>query len=67
VSLSHGKTDGIANTLSQRTSGHLNTWGVVSLGVAGGDAVDRLDRLISFGSRLVFNCVVRSIGLLGRP
>jgi hypothetical protein len=67
VSLSHGKTDGIANTLSQRTSGHLNTWGVVSLGVAGGDAVDRLDRSISFGSRLVFNCVMRSIGLLGRP
>jgi hypothetical protein len=36
VSLSHGKTDGIGETLSKRTSGDLNTGGVVSLGVTGG-------------------------------
>lgn len=40
VTLSHGETDGVGETLAERTSGDLNAGGVVGLGVAGGDAVD---------------------------
>ncbi|ROV88950.1 hypothetical protein VPNG_10195 [Cytospora leucostoma] len=42
VSLADGETDGIADTLTKRTSGDLNTGGVMGLGMAGGDAVDVL-------------------------
>lgn len=42
VTLSNGKTNGVGETLTQRTSGDLDTGGVVSLGVTGGDAVELL-------------------------
>lgn len=42
VLLGDGKTDGVGETLTKRTSGDLNAGGVVSLGVAGGDAVELL-------------------------
>lgn len=42
VRLSHGETDGIGETLAKRTSGHLNTRGIVSLGMTRCDAVDLL-------------------------
>jgi len=44
VGLGHGETDGIGETLAKRTSGDLNTGGVVSLGVTGGDAVKLLQK-----------------------
>jgi hypothetical protein len=42
VSLGNGQTDGVGETLAKRTSGDLDTGGVVSLGVTGGDAVELL-------------------------
>jgi hypothetical protein len=42
VGLGHGETDGVSETLAERTSGDLDTGGVVSLGVTGGDAVNLL-------------------------
>lgn len=42
VGLSHGETNSVGKTLTERTSGDLNTGGVVSLGVTGGDAVELL-------------------------
>lgn len=42
VSLGNGQTNGVGETLAKRTSGDLNTGGVVSLGVTGGDAVELL-------------------------
>lgn len=42
VSLSHGQTNSIADTLAQGTSGNLNSGGVMGLGVAGSLAVDCL-------------------------
>ena len=42
VSLGHGETDSIADTLSQGASGDLDAGGIMGLGVAGGDAVHRL-------------------------
>jgi hypothetical protein len=45
VGLSHGETDGIGETLTERASGDFDTGGVMSLGVTGGDAVDLLQTL----------------------
>jgi hypothetical protein len=42
VRLSNGKTDGIGEALTERTSGDLDSGGIVCLGVAGSDAVDLL-------------------------
>ena len=42
LSLGNGQTDGVGETLTERTGGDLNTGGVVSLGVTGGDAVELL-------------------------
>jgi hypothetical protein len=42
VSLSNGKTDSVGDTLAKRTSGDLNAGGIVSLGMAGCDAVNVL-------------------------
>lgn len=42
VGLGHGETNGVSETLTKRTSGDLNTGGVVSFGVTGGDAVNLL-------------------------
>jgi hypothetical protein len=42
VRLCNGKTDGIGETLTERTSGDLDSGGVVCLGVAGSDAIDLL-------------------------
>jgi hypothetical protein len=42
VGLGHGETDGVSETLAERTSGDLDTGGVVSLGVTGGDTVNLL-------------------------
>ena len=42
VGLGNGKTNSVADTLTQRTSGDLDTGGVVGLGVAGSDAVNVL-------------------------
>jgi hypothetical protein len=44
VGLGHGETDGVGKTLAERTSGDLNTGGVVGLGVTGGDAVNLLHK-----------------------
>ena len=44
VLLSNGETDGIGETLTKRASSNLNTGRVVGFGVAGGDAVDLLER-----------------------
>lgn len=44
VGLGNGQTDSVGETLTQRTSGDLNTGGVVSLGVTRGDAVELLRR-----------------------
>lgn len=44
VSLGNGQTNSVGETLPQRTSGDLNTRGVVSLGVTGGDAIKLLCR-----------------------
>lgn len=43
VSLGHGQTDGIADTLTQRAGGDLDTGGIVSLGVARSDAINSLE------------------------
>lgn len=43
VSLGNGKTDGVGETLAKRSSGNLDTWGVVALWVTRGDAVDLLE------------------------
>lgn len=45
VSLSHGQTNSVGETLTQRTSGDLNTRGFVSLGVTGSDATKLLGRI----------------------
>lgn len=42
VGLGNSKTDGVGETLTKRTSGDLNTWGVVGLWVTWGDGVDVL-------------------------
>jgi hypothetical protein len=42
VSLGNGQTDSVGDTLAKRTSGDLNSGGVVSLGVTGSAAVNRL-------------------------
>lgn len=42
VSLSHGQTNSVGNTLAKRTSGDLNSGSVVSLGVTGSSAVNGL-------------------------
>ena len=39
VSLSNGKTNGVAKSLAQRTRGDFNAGRIVGLGVAWGDAV----------------------------
>jgi hypothetical protein len=51
VGLSDSQTNGVGETLTEGTSGHLNTRGVVSLGVAGSDTVELLgDNRVSDGS-----------------
>lgn len=42
VSLGHGQTDGIGETLTEGSGGDFDTGGIMSLGVAGCDAVDLL-------------------------
>lgn len=42
VSLGNGQTNSVGDTLTKRTSGNLNTGGVVSLGVTGSAAVNGL-------------------------
>jgi hypothetical protein len=42
VGLGHGQADGIADTLTQRAGGDLDTGGIVRLGVARSDAVNSL-------------------------
>lgn len=42
LGLGNGKTNSVGETLTKRTSGDLNSGGVVSLGVTGGDAVNGL-------------------------
>jgi hypothetical protein len=42
VLLGNGKTDGIAETLTQRTSGHFDTRGIVGFGMSGCDGIDLL-------------------------
>lgn len=42
LSLGNGKTNGVGETLTERTSGDLNTGGVVSFGVTGSLAVKLL-------------------------
>ena len=42
VRLANGETNGIGETLAKGTSGDLDTGSVVSLGMAGSDAVDLL-------------------------
>lgn len=42
VTLGNSQTNGVGETLTQGTSGDLNTGSVVSLGVTGGDAVELL-------------------------
>lgn len=57
VSLSDGKTDGVADTLTERTSGHLNSGGVMGLRVTGSDAVQFLQvALVSGLSENFVNC-----------
>jgi hypothetical protein len=45
VSLSNGQTNSVGETLTQRTSGDLDTRGVVSLGVTGSDAINLSEAL----------------------
>lgn len=45
VRLGNGQTDGVGETLTERSSGDLNTGGIVGLGVTGGDAVELLGQL----------------------
>lgn len=45
VSLGDGETDGVGETLAERTSGDLDTWGIVGLWVTWGDAVDGTEGL----------------------
>lgn len=47
LSLGNGETNSVGETLTQRTSGDLNTGSVVRLGVTGGLAV-KLLKLVSF-------------------
>ena len=53
VGLGNGKTNSVADTLAQRTSGYLDTGGVVGLGVARSDAVNvlkvRCQRVVCIG------------------
>ena len=42
VSLGNGQTDGVSEALTKRSGGNLDTRGIVSLGVTGGDGVDLL-------------------------
>jgi hypothetical protein len=46
VPLGNGETDGIGETLAQRTGGDLNTGRVMGLGVTGSDAVDLLSSVL---------------------
>ncbi len=46
VGLGNGQTNSVGETLTEGTSGHLNTGGVVSLGMTGGDAVELLEQLL---------------------
>lgn len=45
VSLGNGQTNSVGETLTEGTGGHLNTGGVMGLGVAGGDAVELLGKI----------------------
>lgn len=47
VLLSNGQTDSVGETLTQRTSGDLDTRGVVRLGVTGSDAVNLLENQLA--------------------
>jgi hypothetical protein len=53
VPLSNSKTDSVGETLTKRTSGDLNTGGVVGLRVTWGDRVDLL--LLSDLSRFAYS------------
>lgn len=44
VSLGNGQADGVGETLAKRSSGDLNTGGVVGLGVTWGDAIELLEK-----------------------
>ena len=57
VSLGDGKTDGVADTLTEGTSGHLNSGGVMGLRVTGSDAVQFLRGALAPGlSENFINC-----------
>ncbi len=45
--LSDGKTNSIGESLTQRTGGDLNTFGVMGLRMAGGDRIDVLEICVS--------------------
>lgn len=53
LTLSHGKTNGVGETLAERASGDLNALGVVGLGVTGGDGVDLAEVLEVIDGELV--------------
>ena len=44
MSLSNGKTNGIREPLTKRSSSHLDTWRVRDFGVSGSDAIDLLQK-----------------------
>lgn len=43
MGLGNGQANSICETLAQRTSGDFNTWGILSLGMTGGDAINGLE------------------------
>jgi hypothetical protein len=61
VGLSNGKTDSVGNTLAKRTSGDLNAGGIVSLGMAGCDAVNVTEGLEIVNGELIAIEVKESI------
>ena len=61
LALSHGETDGIGETLAERTSGDLNALGVVGLGVTGGDAVELTEVLEVVEGELVAEQVEQGV------
>lgn len=54
LSLGNGKTNSVGNTLTERSSGDLDTGGVVRLGVTRGDAVNGLNDVRSTVLRSTF-------------
>jgi hypothetical protein len=61
VSLGDGKTNGVADTLTQRAGGDFDTGGVMGLGVTRGDTADLLMKIS------LFFCVISDGYIHGRP